>query len=79
MLGVGVGLALGVGLGANFALVGALGTKRVLAAMTSPQQLSARERFPQCTVSDDVPMHEELEWMLAQRQGRYPTPEWPVP
>jgi threonine dehydrogenase-like Zn-dependent dehydrogenase len=79
MVGLALGLGLGVGLGANFALVGAFGTKRVLAAMTSPERLSARERFLACTTAEDIPTHEELEQMLAQRQGRYATPPWPAP
>jgi hypothetical protein len=77
----GLGFGLGVGLGANFALVGAFGTKRVLAAMTSPEQLSARERFLACSEADaeGIPGPEELEAMLARRQARYAEPKCGVP
>jgi hypothetical protein len=86
VVGVGVGLALGlglgVGLGGNFALVGAFGSKRVLAAMASPpERLSARERVRLCTMSDfdDVPGPEEQERMWAWRKGQYPEPKLGVP
>src|SRR6516164_4451901 len=71
-VGLTLGLGLGVGLGGDFALVGTFGTKRVLAAMASPAQgLSAHEWFRQCSTSDadDIPGPEELEEMLARRQG----------
>jgi len=80
-VGLALGLGLGVGLGGDFALVGAFGTKRVLAAMASPARMSERERFLQCSTSefDDVPGPEELEAMLARRQGRYAEPHWGTP
>ena len=85
VLALGVGLALGlgfgVGLGGDFALVGAFGTKRVLAAMASPERLSANEWFRRCSMSeyDDAPDAAELDAMLARRQGRYAEPKWPAP
>jgi hypothetical protein len=83
MVGVGVGLALGLGLGlgANFALVGAFGTKRVLAAMASPERVSGRERFLQCSTSqyDDAPGPEELDEIAVRSRARYAEPHWGVP
>ena len=77
---VGVGaLALGLGFGAGaLNAIGALGSVRRLVCATPPP--SARERFLACTVSEaPVPTPEELERMLAQRQGRAATPGWGTP
>ena len=75
-LGVIVSFGIGFGLGTNLAALGVLSPKR-LACATPP--LSARERFLQCTVSEDVPTHEELEAILARRRGRYAEPKWGTP
>jgi hypothetical protein len=78
-----LGLGLGVGLGADFALVGAFGTKQVLAAIasSSSEGVSARDRF-RCnsmTEWDDVPTNEELEWIAVRWRARYAEPKWGTP
>ena len=83
MVGVAMGLVLGlgwgVGLGASLNAVGALSTPHTNHAGVGV--FSARERFVQCSTSDaeNIPGPEELEAMLAWRQGRYAEPKWGTP
>jgi hypothetical protein len=85
MVALGVGLALGlgfgVGLGGDFALVGAFGTKRVLAAIASSREVSPQDRWRCNSVSeyDDVPTNEELEWIAVRWRARYAEPKWGTP
>jgi hypothetical protein len=78
-MGLVLGLGWGVGLGANLNAVGALSAPHTNHAGVGV--LSARERFVQCSTSDadEIPGPEELEEMLARRQGRYAEPKWGTP
>ena len=78
LVGVGaLAFGLGLGAGAHLNAIGALGSVRRMACATPP--LSARERFLACSVSEAIPDAEELEAMLAQRQGRAAEPKWGTP
>jgi hypothetical protein len=79
-MGLVLGLGWGVGLGASLNAVGALSTPHTNHAGVVGV-FSARERFVQCSTSDaeDIPGLEELEVMLARRQGRYAEPNWGTP
>jgi hypothetical protein len=76
-----LGVGLGIGLGANFALVGAFGTKQVLAAIASSREVSPQDRWRCNSVSDydDVPTSEELEWIAVRWRARYAEPHWGTP
>ena len=76
-----LGLGLGVGLGGDFALVGAFGTKQVLAAIASPPRISPQDRWlcNSMTEWDDVPTSEELEWIAVRWRARYAEPKWGTP
>jgi len=78
-MGLVLGLGLGVGLGANLNAIGALSAPHTNHAGVGV--LSARERFVACSTSDadEIPGPEELEAMLARRQGRYAEPKWGTP
>ena len=77
VLGVLVSFGLGFGLGANLNAIGAIIPARF--ACPTPT-LSAKARFLARSVSEEaIPSPEELEGMLAQRQGRAATPAWGVP
>jgi hypothetical protein len=80
VVGLILGVGLGVGLGADFALVGAFGTKQVLAAIASSGGVSPQDRWRCNSVSyDDVPTNEELEWIAVRWRARYAEPKWGTP
>jgi hypothetical protein len=81
VVGAVLGLGLGVGLGGDFALVGAFGTKQVLAAIASPPRISPQDRW-RCnsmTEWDDVPTNEELDEIAVRWRARYAEPKWGTP
>jgi len=84
LLGVGLALGLGLGVGAGATLRdlrdgAAKEYPRLRAPLSAMSAQEARDRWVACSVSDDAPGPEELEAMLARRQGRYAEPHWFTP
>jgi len=81
-VGLALGLGLGVGLGAQLWAIGYAGpTLKSISQRAAA--LSARERVRLCGLTEaeanPVPTNEELDAMLAWRQGRYAEPHWGTP